>query len=214
MFLKIIEFIFFPKTCAFCHRFGSLICTRCFGEIPKIHLQKKNCGKYIDDRISFYHYSTNVKFVIKHAKYYGHYELLKSFLELMDISLVKIFLNVSLNNVYIIPVPLHPARLRERGFNQAEIITKYIGRKLSIPVRIDILRRIQNTAHQARILNIAHREENLRGAFECNSNIVADKNHAVLLVDDVWTTGSTLNSAGKALKEYGFKKVYALTIAT
>ena len=110
----------------------------------------------------------------------------------------------------LVPVPLHPARERERGFNQAALIAR------ALPVqRIDALVRVRETASQTD-LPAARRHANVRGAFRLRRGLPADRfarRACVLLVDDVATTGATLNECAKVLKEAGAGEVRAVTAA-
>lgn len=116
----------------------------------------------------------------------------------------------------ILPVPLHPRRLRWRGFNQSYLLGKYLGLNLTagmpIPVYANILMRIRYTSPQMKIKNYSKRKENIINAFsiKLNENI---KDKKILLVDDVATTGATLLECAKILKRHGAKKIYAIVIA-
>ena len=110
----------------------------------------------------------------------------------------------------IVPVPLHPLRQRERGFNQAEILAREVARSGNVPL-LEVLRRPHYTETQTHF-NRRQRMENLRDAFTLRHNAgVQEKN--LLLVDDVLTTGSTLNECARVLKLAGAKSVCALTVA-
>lgn len=112
---------------------------------------------------------------------------------------------------YLIPVPLHPKRLREREFNQSAIIASEIEKRLGIPVLTDILIRQHHTKSQVE-LDMKERRRNVVGAFTArNEDVIKDKN--LILVDDVYTTGSTVNECAKTLKRNGAGKVYVVTIA-
>ncbi|ESP62901.1 Competence protein F, phosphoribosyltransferase domain, protein YhgH [Smithella sp. ME-1] len=111
----------------------------------------------------------------------------------------------------IIPVPLHIKRLRERGFNQSLILARAIGKKRQIPVNFSLLKRRKFTTTQTGS-NRNERKQNIKGAFE-----VSDKNKIkgenVILIDDVYTTGATVNECAKTLIEAGVRKISALTLA-
>jgi ComF family protein len=111
----------------------------------------------------------------------------------------------------IVPVPLHPARQRERGFNQAELIAHRIGKGLGIPVSASLIARFRQTPTQTR-LSRAERASNVAGAFRTGKP-AAIAGKAVLLVDDVCTTGATLNECAKVLREAGSGPVRGLTFA-
>lgn len=110
----------------------------------------------------------------------------------------------------IVPVPLHPARERERGFNQAALLAHLLSAKTSIQSRA-VLKRIRYTTTQT-AFDRTERMENLRNAFRLRQNMSV-RHLRVLLVDDVLTTGSTLSECARVLKEAGALSVYAATAA-
>jgi ComF family protein len=110
----------------------------------------------------------------------------------------------------IVPVPLHPRRHRQRGYNQSALLARELGNCLQKPVVQDALVRIRATVPQVG-LNPIERQNNVRGAFRCKSRGLSGMR--VLLVDDVRTTGSTLESACLALREAGATSVQAYTLA-
>jgi competence protein ComFC len=111
----------------------------------------------------------------------------------------------------IVSVPLHSSKIRKRGYNQSELLAKYISEKLSIPY-VDALKRIKRTAKQSEQSRL-ERMRNLKNAFGTKKS--ADKviNKTVLLVDDIFTTGSTVDECSKVLLNSGAAKVYVITIA-
>jgi ComF family protein len=110
----------------------------------------------------------------------------------------------------IVPVPLHPARHRERGFNQAALLAERLGRHLGLPVR-PVLKRVHFTTTQTAFDRV-ERIQNLRHAFRLRKKADVRKLD-VLLIDDVLTTGSTLSECARVLKENGARSVYAATAA-
>ncbi len=111
----------------------------------------------------------------------------------------------------IIPVPLHIKRLRQRGFNQSLILARALAKKWQIPVNFSLLKRHRFTLTQTG-LNKAERNKNIKGAFEVSDKKkIAGKN--VILVDDVYTTGATINECAKILTKAGAQKVTVLTLA-
>jgi ComF family protein len=110
----------------------------------------------------------------------------------------------------IVPVPLHSTRQRQRGYNQAALLARELAAHLHRPVVEDNLVRTRATAPQVD-LNAQERRANVRGAFYCTGNDLSGK--CVMLIDDVYTTGSTLDSACTALREAGTSSVWAYTLA-
>ena len=110
----------------------------------------------------------------------------------------------------IVPIPLYNERKRKRGFNQAELIGQEISEQLGIPMKADFLKRVKKTKPQ-KLLSHHERKANLNGAFEANAQILSRGN--ILLVDDIYTTGATMNMAAKVMKEAGAQKVFFFTIS-
>ncbi len=111
----------------------------------------------------------------------------------------------------LIPVPLHPRRLRERGFNQALLLAEDLGCRLGIPCRKRILQKRESTVPQVR-LSGAERESGVRGAFVLRKEEEVEKRR-ILLVDDVYTTGATVNECAKVLLDGGAERVDVFTVA-
>ncbi len=111
----------------------------------------------------------------------------------------------------IVPVPLHPQRQLQRGFNQAELLARRIGMATSIPVSARSVRRVKKGASQARSGSINERRNNVSGAFICTDASVSGKR--ILLIDDVCTTGATLEACALALRTAGATDVSGLTVA-
>jgi ComF family protein len=111
----------------------------------------------------------------------------------------------------LLPVPLHPRRERERGFNQASLLARRVGRSLGCPVRETVLARVVATRSQTE-LDAAARRANVRNAFAVRRPALVAGRH-VVLVDDVLTTGATLSECARRLREAGASRVGALTVA-
>lgn len=111
----------------------------------------------------------------------------------------------------ICPIPLHKKRLRWRGYNHAEELAKQLGQAFSLPVVADALIRIKHTAPQAN-LGREERLKNMKGVFEVrNPQKIAAKN--ILLVDDVYTTGATMEECARILKKAGAARVFGAAVA-
>ncbi|MFA5994800.1 MAG: phosphoribosyltransferase family protein, partial [Parcubacteria group bacterium] len=122
----------------------------------------------------------------------------------------------------LVPVPLHPRRLRWRGFNQSALLAEYVGKNLTtgfeIPNHPNLLQRKRYTPPQMKIKKYAQRIANLQQAFSLRKTAATDmpnslQGKTILLVDDVATTGTTLFECAKVLKAGGAKKVFAVVIA-
>lgn len=107
------------------------------------------------------------------------------------------------NDLVVVPVPLHPKRLAKRGYNQVEILI----RGMNMPVN-SVLKRVKDTISQTGLSRIK-RQENVSGAFICTQQVEGE----ILLVDDVATTGATLDECARVLKSAGARRVYGLVVA-
>ena len=110
----------------------------------------------------------------------------------------------------IVPIPLSAARLRLRGFNQAELLAAAFTNLVQLPTAINALVRVRDTQFQ-KILTRAEREQNLFRAFRADKKSFAGMK--ILMVDDIFVTGATINSASKAIKKAGGQAVFAITVA-
>jgi len=111
----------------------------------------------------------------------------------------------------LVPVPLHRKRLRERGYNQARLLAKELGKLINIPVIDDVLVRQRHTLPQARTATVEERKLNIADSFTCRDNRL--RNRQVLLLDDVATSGATLDACAAALKSNGAASVWGLVMA-
>ena len=110
----------------------------------------------------------------------------------------------------IVPIPLHKSRRRIRGYNQAELLAGALGKRVGIPVYPRMLIRVRNTKPQ-KTLNPEERQNNLKRAFNMGQNDVKLK--VIIIIDDIYTTGTTIDEAARVLKEAGAEKVYFITLA-
>jgi ComF family protein len=166
--------------------------------------------KVFEKSRSIYLYENIIKKAIYNLKYYDKPHYLRFF----GNALFHYINDNSYNDFeYILPVPLHPSKLKKRGYNQSELIAKYVAKKLNIPF-IDGIKRIKQTSKQSAKTK-ENRRKSLENAFEIKKSkkYFLLKSSKVLLVDDVYTTGSTVNECTKALLNYGVSKVYVITIA-
>jgi ComF family protein len=111
----------------------------------------------------------------------------------------------------MVPVPLHIRRLRERGFNQALLLIRELSKRMGIPYEERVLKKIKDTPVQI-ALKKRERRKNLTGAFQVRDQ-EAIRGKAIVLVDDVYTTGATVNECSHALLKAGAKQVAVLTVA-
>ena len=134
----------------------------------------------------------------------------------MKSHMVEIMIDkLSIENInfdYILYVPLHKKRERKRGFNQSKIIANQLGKELGVEV-LDILERSKNTRRLFE-LDEKERKQELKNVFKISKDIENYRNKNVLLIDDIFTTGSTVNEISKLLKLNGINEVYIFTFLT
>lgn len=154
------------------------------------------------------------KKLIRQFKYEPY---LKGLAEVLASILIEHFVKSGLNaniiwqNSVLIPVPLDIRRLKSRGYNQSELLANEVAKTLKIPVLADVLIKIKATEPQME-LKKEEREKNLRGAFIIkNPERISGKK--VFLVDDVYTTGSTMSECANVLRKSGAKSVWGIAIA-
>jgi len=111
----------------------------------------------------------------------------------------------------IIPVPIHKRRLRERGYNQSSLLARRLSRSTRTPVLEGVLIRTKHTPSQAKSDSVEQRRKNIRNAYKCVRRDISGKR--ILLIDDVCTSGATLNSCAAPLKSAGAASVWGLTLA-
>lgn len=221
--------LLFPRRCPICDSIlekGQLICEEC-ALIPRIVPAPRclKCGKHIDSGdemlcldcrknprcfasgVALYEYDS-IHDSINDMKNGGRPEYATFYGRMMADKLGSVI--KSYKPDAFIPVPLHESKMRKRGYNQASLLADAMSERLSIPVRDDILQRIVKTKEQKKMTDL-QRQNNLVGAFHIAQNDV--KLYNVVLVDDVYTTGSTLNEAAKTLREGGVQNVYFVALA-
>ena len=185
--------ILFPKKCLGCGKEGKYIC--------------KNCELFMIDLseawplTSFWEYNGIVKKAIHQIKYGGTYDMVREIVNKKEFEIDK--------NTVITFVPMYIKKEKERGFNQAEIIAKEISRKTGLPV-VKLLEKTKETPDQAS-LNKEQRLVNLQNTFAICDRLSLSQN--VLLVDDVYTTGATMEECRKVLYKAGFRNINYFTLA-
>ena len=148
--------------------------------------------------------------VLRQAIHRFKYERLAGLAEPFGEMLADYWRGELLTADWLIPVPLHPSRERDRGYNQSELLARSLARRVDVPVSSKGLRRTRATAVQM-TLNAAQRRENVAGAFECIEARV--RGARVMLIDDVGTTGATLDACAQAVLKAGAASVMGLTLA-
>jgi ComF family protein len=236
LFSELINIIYPPK-CSICLNFLDDsetkikgICDECYSEFPALHHpfcsvcgvpftskveEDHLCEKCIRERPHYdelrspYLYEDRIMDAIHLIKYSGKSYLAKSLGPLLE-SFAKDWVTIT-KDMLMIPVPLHKKRLKQRGFNQSALLVKSVSRILDIEADYFSLIRIKYTETQTG-LNLEERRRNVKGAFEVSGR----KNlngKTVILVDDVATTGNTMNECASVLKKAGCDMVFGLTLA-
>ena len=169
-------------------------------------LNCKNTKRYFTSCYAPFTFTDDVVRLIHGLKYGGK----KYVATTLSNFLLKHFSEKNLSVDVVIPIPLHAARFKERGFNQSELLTQSFS-KFGFNVNCDCLVRSKDTSTQTN-LSKTERLQNVTNAFRC-VNKDAIKNKTVLLIDDVYTTGATFNEASRVLISAGAKQVYCLSVA-
>lgn len=190
-------------------RIPAKVCSRCggklFGEAEVCPDCKKQPPRF-EKAIAWGFHSGPLQNAVHNLKYKRDLPLGDSFSK----SLVDYIEEFDWKIDIVIPVPLGIDRHQQRGYNQAALLAKPIAYRLSVQYQPKSLVRIRETRSQVG-LNRQERKENVAGAFQADNTILQGKN--ILLVDDVMTTGGTVNSAADALKHAGANKVFVITLA-
>lgn len=208
--------LFFPKTCGICEKICTdLICRVCKKKLEKITIPHRKCfleitGIYYDEHMHIFKYEGIIKEKIRQYKFGNQAYLCEFFAGIIN-SNQKVMKYINSYD-YIIPIPLHKYRNRERGYNQSFLILKTLAKQnMNIIIKNNILQKQRNIKPQS-TLNKLERKNNIKNAYTI-TNKLEIKNKKILLFDDVFTTGSTTNECSRILKENGAIKIGVLTIA-
>jgi ComF family protein len=211
--LKFVKDLMLPVFCVECGREGEWWCKTCL-EKNKINFFNHNKAvSYLDGVTAFFVYDEEAPIgkLIKLYKYQFAREIDSVWKKIISSSGWRpARLCLKAESAIIMPVPLHPRRLRERGFNQAEIITKIIIEETNLTLSDSALKRVKYTGQQAK-LTADERNRNLEGAFAWTRPYPSPDN--VILVDDVYTTGATMNECARILKRAGARSVWGVVLA-
>ncbi len=203
--------LIFPQKCVGCGKENEILCDECLAKIdysggaprPYIFAASAYNDAYVKKTI----------WLLKYRGVRGAAEsLAKLIYERAGEARLPIGSRASKSNWIIIPIPLSKKRLRERGFNQSELIAKHIAAKMSIMIKTDVLYKKIHTESQVSIKDRAKRLNNVKGSFAVK-NREAVKNKNIILIDDVCTTGATISEARKVLREAGAKKIIGAVAA-
>ncbi len=216
-----------PPRCGGCQRPGSLWCESCQASVKPVgSLLCEKCGQpYVSARLcnNCRAQPLQIEFIRSAALFHGplrqaihrfKYERLAAMAEPLGSLLANYWQTLGLRADWLMPVPLHPARERERGYNQAALLARQLARHTGVPLLEHGLKRTRVTAVQME-LNAAQRKENVAGAFACAlaSDDSSIQSKRVVVVDDVCTTGATLDACAEAVLKAGAASVVGLTLA-
>jgi len=222
--------LIFPPLCVFCRRlpeknqrrflicraclkkyliFKTLFCASCGARLPD---NKKNCHQENQYRLGApAHYSDPiVRRVIQELKYGKTEAVARALAALLTAYINE--LEITVRDYLIVPVPLHSARLRHRGYNQSELLARYLGENIGLGLASGAVKRDRPTKTQTNIKHAEARRENVAGCFiAVRPELINGKN--IILVDDIATTGATLAELTRALKQSGAKDIIGLVAA-
>lgn len=214
----------FPARCTHCGLDGELICDRCMDGATRIDRAascrmcalptrgETLCGRCSSDPppvsslVAVFAFDGAIRSAVHALKYDG----LRAIAPALGEEMASRWGNRRKVPDVTVPVPLHRSRLRARGYNQAELLARPVGALIGTPLRTDLLRRVVDSPPQAGATNESVRVSRVRRVFEASPDVVGLH---ILLIDDVATTGSTINSAARALLDAGAWGVTALVLA-
>ncbi|MBI4198792.1 MAG: ComF family protein [Chloroflexi bacterium] len=217
--------LLFPKQCFVCSKHGQFLCDPCHQDLPRLrppycslcaqpekrmtrfcrHCQERPLE--IDGVRAPFLMDGPLRNIVHALKYQG----LRALAQPMGHLMASYYLQEELSAEVVVPVPLHPRKERERGYNQSALLARAIGNSLGLPVEAQALRRVRNTPSQARSISSEERRVNVDKAFAAEATLVEGK--CILLIDDVCTTGSTLEACAIALRDAGASTIWGLTLA-
>jgi len=215
---------FFPRRCVGCGKVGNFLCPDCLRKLPRLLAPLcPKCGRpqasgivcpscrqrqiEIDGIRSLFRFDDVIQKAIHQLKYRN----LKAISPCLAELLADYLRSNPLPGEALVCVPLHPRRLRERGYNQSNLLARELARRIELPVFEDCLILVKQARPQARAAGVEERRRNVADAFVCREEKVGGKQ--IILIDDVCTSGATLESCAAALKNKGAMSVWGLTLA-
>ena len=222
--------LIYPRRCPMCDcilgKSGMYICSACTAKAElvkgaycmKCGKQVSNEQEYCRDCMVYPHrfdsgrvlfvYDGVLKKSIYRFKYAGRKEYAEAYAYFAERELGD-FIRKAAPDAFV-PVPLHRQRFRKRGYNQAELFARALGKRMGIPVKGKIIKRTKNTLPQKE-LDLTARQNNLKKAFKLCRNDV--KLNTIIIIDDIYTTGSTIDAVAAQLRRAGVKKIYFVAIS-
>ncbi|MFA5392529.1 MAG: ComF family protein [Candidatus Paceibacterota bacterium] len=234
-FLNFLLDLIFPWQCVFCQKeveadyplcqycfqqiliFDDFLCPICQKRLSGINQKHFSCQRKTHlaalGVVSLYENP-----ILKETIHYFKYKQIKSLVQPLSLLTIKFlensfyFSQLPKNNLLIIPLPLHLRKEKQRGFNQSKLIAKKVAEYFHLPLENQILFRTVNNPAQVTMKNANDRKLNIQGVFQVNNENNL-KHKTIILIDDIYTTGATMEEAAKILKENGAKKVIGLVLA-
>lgn len=200
---EILMDVILPRSCLGCGKEGKYVCEQCdlfLSEATSIFPKGD-----LEELVSGWEYDGLIKEVILKIKYNGVFDAINELVE-KALAIRELYLPA---DIVITFVPMFKKKERQRGFNQAEIIARKVG-KMTRKEVLPLLEKMKDTSSQTE-LDKAERLANVRGSFRRKEGAICPNN--VLLVDDVWTSGATMRECAKVLKKSGVKRVFGFTLA-
>ena len=210
----------YPPKCIFCKKplgndIALHICSACYAKLPfsreaLLPVLEDEAAGWCDGAVSVFQYTGMAKDSLIRFKFYNKPSYYRTFARLLAYRLKKIT-DIKQYDM-VISVPLHRQKEFARGYNQAYLLSRALSRELKLPEGSNLLKREKYTSSQS-LLNKQNRQENIKGAFLANAPAKVE-GKSILLVDDILTTGSTLEECSRMLKQAGVIKVIAAVVAT
>lgn len=206
--------LIFPQVCFGCSQIGHYFCPNCLDQQKTLPIEI--IGNNIEGRLTLFSYKNMIKVALKELKYHFTSDIVDEFSQLCSNRIKKDYPNLlnywQKHSFVLMPIPLHEYRQNWRSFNQSALLGKKIATNLKLTYRDDFLKKNKNTESQAKYKNKSSRIKNMDDVFYLDSNIQNIPQN-IILFDDVFTTGSTLNSALKAFKLDDQNYYWYLTVA-
>jgi len=220
--ISIVGNFFFPKNCVLCSCRGIMLCDRCQTSLLPARLKCLACGKHNpygvycpgckkrykpDLVVSAFAYDDVVKKIVHEFKYNDVFQLASP---LCNVLAARLKRDRSIDNFVTVPVPLHRKRLSHRGYNQAALIARHLSDILGIST-VDILTRDKIGETQANLKSPQERRKNVRGVYSLKDRATVPEN--IILVDDVITSGATIEEISRLLKRNGARTIIGASVA-
>jgi ComF family protein len=207
----------YPKSCLICNKeVNDWLCINCrkklkyleFNRCPfcaKITKDGATCNNcktdhYLDGLIASCYLDQNLKKIIYQFKYSQAREIAKILANILAKKIVESNFFDNKQNLMLAPIPLHPLDRARRGFNQSQLIAKQVSKNLNLNYQPSLIKKVRRTKDQTKLTK-QEREKNIKEAFKLNKQIKTGKEKTILLIDDVFTTGATLEETAKTIKE-------------